>query len=473
MTRSNAGPLRRRATRLVLAVALALGAVAPSVALAQAEIILQIIIGLGMRGAWELTASDADRIQRFESLQDWDGLAQLATERIGEKPALPPPAADVPPGREARGAEPVIRAPDAATRAVWLVVRAGARRQQFDWERAIADYAAASQAVGGLPRADLNRALCEMALGRYDAAEQTLEKLTRYADLMWDAHYNLGVVRAVKGDLAGARRAQAALQSLNPVLANVLEVEFIAPPAETAPTVPAAPTTGDLALARAPGRLDDGRMSIDGRTLRLPPGEWVLVSSERAAVTIERPATWTPYAGVVEPDTTEFAGVAVATDGRLSRRITMFRGHAPVSGYVVPQDLDRRRQLCASPSALFSRLDRVDGGCLHVARVNPLVEGERPPFEYSVHFEGRKGAPPSFVVPASARPRTYYEVYYGRYSASHTSGKPRFLAVTFLMPIRAFAGDFAALSWAAQVAEQMRRLADGSTPEAVIPPTDR
>jgi hypothetical protein len=45
--------------------------------------------------------------------------------------------------------------------------------------------------------------------------------------------------------------------------------------------------------------------------------------------------------------------------------------------------------------------------------------------------------------------------------------------VTFLVPLREFAGDFAAFSWASRVADQVRRLADGETREAVIPPTDR
>jgi hypothetical protein len=194
---------------------------------------LAVIVGLVAAGVVvvNLSESDRGRIAELESRRDWAGLSKLATERIDRLS----PASAAPPGQpgkasagEQAAGQPVAP-PDghAATLSFWLQIRARARLEAGGCAAAALDYLAASAAVGRLPVAELAAARCQVAAGQLDAAQQTLERLTAYATLMWDAHYHLGVVRALKGDLAGAEASLATLKSINPALAETLEAEFV------------------------------------------------------------------------------------------------------------------------------------------------------------------------------------------------------------------------------------------------------
>jgi hypothetical protein len=77
--------------------------------------------------------------------------------------------------------------------------------------------------------AGLSLGLCEMAVWDLNAAAATMVRLSPLAPQRWEPIYNLGVIRALQGDLDGARAAEAALRPRNAEMADALLSRYIVP----------------------------------------------------------------------------------------------------------------------------------------------------------------------------------------------------------------------------------------------------
>lgn len=416
-------------------------------------------------GALSTSGDDEKSIERMEAQADWNGLYQLANRRIAERSRVISPGADA-----AAPAAPKPSGPTTDPR--WYYVRAHALHRQGKCDAAIDEYAMARLASGGrLPAADLNRALCQMDRKQWDAAADTLATLAAAEPNMWEAPYNLAIVRVEQGRLDEARRAAAALRPLRPELAASLESGQIARLAERAESAARAvspeaasatargpsstdelafPQTGsDLSVATAPARLGTAQLSIGDRTLHLPPGPWALASVERFGVPSRAQFRVPPFPF----DTPAIAGTAIQLREGLLVAVVAFGANPRTADGVVTWDVDTCRARDAIHVERFARLvDRPECLSVRVVSANgrevsaPLAPALKLALENGARLAGR-----------------YYEIHYSRYAVA------RFGAVTVLVPEQDLPGDFLAVQWARAMADAVRPLAEGRAARANLP----
>jgi hypothetical protein len=247
-------------TLKALALALALGL--PMQARAQAPFfvpipasilvgpLVMLLIPLGM----ELSKSDEKRVQELEARGDWASVVAMATQHLGAKPG------DL----------------------YWLELRGRALQRQSGCTAALPDLRQAfDERLAQAPvlpepafAAGLALGLCEMAVWALPAAADTMGRLVALAPQRWEPDYNLGVIRALQGDLDGARAAEAALRPRNAEMADALLTRYIVPgPASPAPAA-AAGLSAQALPERLPPPLTEQVLTIGNRMLVLPQGRW-------------------------------------------------------------------------------------------------------------------------------------------------------------------------------------------------------
>jgi Flp pilus assembly protein TadD len=247
-------------TLKALALALALGL--PMQARAQAPFfvpipasilvgpLVMLLIPLGM----ELSKSDEKRVQELEARGDWASVVAMATQHLGAKPG------DL----------------------YWLELRGRALQRQMGCAAALPDLRQAFD--GRLAQAPLqpeptfaaglSLGLCEMAVWDLNAAAATMVRLSPLAPQRWEPIYNLGVIRALQGDLDGARAAEAALRPRNAEMADALLARYIVPGSASPAPDTAAGLSAQALPERLPPALAEQALTIGNRMLVLPQGRW-------------------------------------------------------------------------------------------------------------------------------------------------------------------------------------------------------
>jgi hypothetical protein len=211
--------------------------------------------------AMEMSQPDRAALRDLELRHDWDGLAALASTRLAKRP----------------------------NDLKWLALRGQTRQRQGRCEEGLPDLrrvfdglaAQRDTKVETVFASGLALGLCEMALRDGPAAEQTMARLATLAPARGEPRYNLGVIRALQGEMDAARNELALLGPLNPAMAASLQTYLDAcagssaaaaarPPAATASSLLPSPQRDGPAGAAA-----DMRLTIGIRTIVLPPGRWV------------------------------------------------------------------------------------------------------------------------------------------------------------------------------------------------------
>jgi hypothetical protein len=236
---------------LVLAVALGLPlqarAQAPFLVPIPASILVAPLVMLLIPLGMELSKSDEKRVQELEARGDWASIAAMATQHLGAKPG------DL----------------------YWLELRGRALQRQSGCAAALPDLRQAfDERLAQAPlqpeptfAAGLSLGLCEMAVWDLNAAAATMVRLSPLAPQRWEPIYNLGVIRALQGDLDGARAAEAALRPRNAEMADALLSRYIVPGSVS----PAPDTAAGLSAQALPERLPPARAEQDGVVQRHAP----------------------------------------------------------------------------------------------------------------------------------------------------------------------------------------------------------
>lgn len=389
--------------------------------------LLLLLIPLGM----ELSKTDETRIRQLESRGEWGALVALATRRLAERPGDPQ----------------------------WHEVRGRALQRQGRCVDAIADLRVAfdggmAQAVvPGEPTfaAGLTLGLCEMAVWDLPAAARTMTRLAQLAPERWEPDYNLGVIRALQGDLDGARAAQALLRPKNPAMADTLQARSIGP-AQAAAT-PALVTPADTGVTAAPPvPMADARLVIGNRILVLPPGPWFMGSTTQQTVR----GSQMRYAATRLNDVpvVTASAFAMTADARLSAAVSFSANPKQAYGTTWWQ----ADEPCVLRDALVlerfkSAFDQPE--CLSVRVVDPAAALGSTRLQPALQAAQAAGA----TLPASS-----YEVHYARY------GLDWVVSATWLLPAQRVAGDLAAIQWAHALADGLRPLAREPSGQVVVPP---
>jgi Flp pilus assembly protein TadD len=202
----------------------------------------------------ELSKSDEKRVQELEARGDWASVVAMATQHLGAKPG------DL----------------------YWLELRGRALQRQMGCAAALPDLRQAFD--GRLAQAPLqpeptfaaglSLGLCEMAVWDLNAAAATMVRLSPLAPQRWEPIYNLGVIRALQGDLDGARAAEAALRPRNAEMADALLARYIVPGSASPAPDTAAGLSAQALPERLPPALAEQALTIGNRMLVLPQGRW-------------------------------------------------------------------------------------------------------------------------------------------------------------------------------------------------------
>lgn len=384
--------------------------------------------------AVEFSQRDAKLVRTLGDARDWDGLERLATERLEQRPASPSGAASQPP-------DPA----DSGRAEHWLGVRALARQRLGRCAGALDDYEAARRlARDPSPAAELNRGLCLMSLGRWEQAEQAMRSLAQLTPQAWEPWYNLGVIRAIVGDLPGAQEAHRELRTRDAARTAALERDFLSPDSDSAAT----------ALAAAPVIADESRITLAGRTLRLPLQRWQEIST--------LPSTVMGGSNPVHPHQMHTAvsvltTTAIAVDSGQMRGAARFTVNRPAPLGISTWNVDA----CSPVDPIH--VDRFEGRfdtpeCLSVRRAGGRLAAAQGVFGPAIQAARERGA---------ASDSSYFEIHYSIY------GIDRFVRIDLLLPVRAFAGDLVVIDWAQTLASAMRPLVARGASSAAVPTPGR
>ncbi len=421
--------------RSLKALALALALSLPWPARAQAPIFIPIpasilvgplvmlLIPLGM----ELSKSDEKRVQELEVRGDWAAVIAMATQHLAANPD------DL----------------------YWLELRGRALQRQGGCGAALRDLRQTFDGrLGQRPlqpgpafSAGLTLGLCEMAVWDLGTAAATMDRLALLAPQRWEPAYNLGVIRALQGDLAGARAAETALRARNPEMAQALLIRYITPA-----SAPPAPAPAAAAPERLPPPMVEPGLVIGNRVLMLPPGRWygippgnqtVLGGHIRVApVKIDRVLLTTLGAFEVAGQGHLAAAVAFSANARQAYGITYWNVDDP----------------CAVRDGVYverfnSPFDQPE--CLRLRVLTPAAARTSPDLQPALQAAEAAGA----MVPEAA-----WEVHYARY------GLDWVVTATWLVPTQRLAGDLAAIQWGHALANGLRPLARWPEPQTVRAP---
>ncbi len=442
----------RRLNALTLAIALALPVPAraqaplfiplvPPLGAILAPLALMVLVPLGM----EMSKTDEKRVRELETRGDWAAVAALATRNLAAAPRDP----------------------------YWLELRGRALQRQSGCAAAVPDLGQAFDArlaqtpVLPEPAFAVGLALgqCEMALWELPAAADTMGKLAALSPQRWEPVYNLGVIQALQGNVAGAAAAYASLRERNPAMADALLARYIEPalpspapssvqstPTDAVPSGVATPGSAVASPAGLPPSLGDTGLTIGNRVLVLPPGRWYAAPQSTRTVMGGHIRV-----GPVKTDPvmlTTLAAFELSPSGRLGAAVAFSAN--PKQAYGISYwNVD---EPCMLRDALA--VDRFNSPydqpeCLSVRVVTPALARLSTDLVPALQAAQAAGA----TLPASA-----YEVRYARY------GLDRVVVATWLVPTQRLAGDLAAVQWGHALAHGLRPLAWSSQAQTVSPP---
>lgn len=442
----------RRLNALTLMIALALPVPAraqaplfiplvPPLGAILAPLALMVLVPLGM----ELSKTDEKRVRELETRGDWAAVAALATRNLAAAPRDP----------------------------YWLELRGRALQRQSGCAAAVPDLGQAFDArlaqtpVLPEPAFAVGLALgqCEMALWDLPAAADTMGKLAALSPQRWEPVYNLGVIQALQGNVAGAAAAYASLRERNPAMADALLARYIEPalpspapssvqstPTDAVPSGVAAPGSAVASPAGLPPSLGDTGLTIGNRVLVLPPGRWYAAPQSTRTVMGGHIRV-----GPVKSDPvmlTTLGAFELSPSGRLGAAVA-FSANAKQAYGISYWNVD---EPCMLRDALA--VDRFNSPydqpeCLSVRVVTPALARLSTDLVPALQAAQAAGA----TLPASA-----YEVRYARY------GLDRVVVATWLVPTQRLAGDLAAVQWGHALAHGLRPLAWSSQAQTVSPP---
>ena len=414
----------------------------PPVGVILAPLALMILIPLGM----ELSKTDEKRVRELEARGDWAAVAALATRNLAAAPDDPH----------------------------WLELRGRALQRQSGCAAAVPDLGRAfdlrmaQTPVLAEPAFAVGLALgqCEMALWELPAAADTMGKLAALSPQRWEPVYNLGVIQALQGNVAGAAAAYASLRERNPAMADALLARYIQPaqaPSPAPSSVQSTPTdavpsggaaTGFTVASPAglPPPVGDTGLTIGNRVLVLPPGRWYAAPQSTRTVMGGHIRV-----GPVKTDPvmlTTLAAFELSPSGRLGAAVA-FSANAKQAYGISYWNVD---EPCTLRDALA--VDRFNSPydqpeCLSVRVVTPALARTSTDLAPALQAAQAAGA----ALPAAA-----YEVRYARY------GLDRVVVATWLVPTQRLAGDLAAVQWGHALAHGLRPLAWSSQAQTVSPP---
>lgn len=442
----------RRLNALTLMIALALPVPAraqaplfiplvPPLGAILAPLALMVLVPLGM----EMSKTDEKRVRELETRGDWAAVAALATRNLAAAPRDP----------------------------YWLELRGRALQRQSGCAAAVPDLGQAFDArlaqtpVLPEPAFAVGLALgqCEMALWDLPAAADTMGKLAALSPQRWEPVYNLGVIQALQGNVAGAAAVYASLRERNPAMADALLARYIEPalpspapssvqstPTDAVPSGVAAPGSAVASPAGLPPSLGDTGLTIGNRVLVLPPGRWYAAPQSTRTVMGGHIRV-----GPVKSDPvmlTTLGAFELSPSGRLGAAVA-FSANAKQAYGISYWNVD---EPCMLRDALA--VDRFNSPydqpeCLSVRVVTPALARLSTDLVPALQAAQAAGA----TLPASA-----YEVRYARY------GLDRVVVATWLVPTQRLAGDLAAVQWGHALAHGLRPLAWSSQAQTVSPP---
>lgn len=438
----------------------------PHPGLIAASVVLNIILWGSL-----LAPGDEKQVRQLEQQQDWKALAALATTRIDriaasmrEAPANAQRGPAASPGDEPTpgggGAASPAEDPSKAL-ARWHLVRAHALQRLGDCAAAVRDHEAAVAAGTLLAAAELEHGACAMWLRRWDEAQRVYLRLAVAEPRLSEPWHQLAIVRAYTGDAPGAREALEQLRARDAASAATLDAGYLAGVAERGASAAQGkafvagfpPASPDLARATPPAALPSSEIVIDARTLRLPPGGWVLAARAESTEVGRKSGAATVTAESKGVPVPVLSGTVVAARAGALDAVVHFEANARPAAGLDRWEVDR----CLAPGALLverfaKRFDTPE--CLSLRRVDPSSPTASAAARAAVRFAGEH---------ALTVPRDWYEVHY----SSYTFGG--FAAVTVLLPASALPGDAVAQLWARQFAQAMRPLAEIGTRSAAVP----
>jgi hypothetical protein len=390
--------------------------------------LVMLLIPLGM----ELSKSDEKRVQELEARGDWASIAAMATQHLGGKPG------DL----------------------YWLELRGRALQRQSGCTAALPDLRQAfDERLAQAPvlpepafAAGLALGLCEMAVWALPAAADTMGRLVALAPQRWEPDYNLGVIRALQGDLDGARAAEAALRPRNAEMADALLTRYIVPgPASPAPAA-AAGLSAQALPERLPPPLTEQVLTIGNRMLVLPQGRWY--GTAASSRTVLGGHIRVAPVKIDRVELTTLGAFEVAAAGRLAAAVA-FSANAKQAYGISYWNVD---DPCASRDGVYverfnSPFDQPE--CLRLRVLTPAMMRAVADLQPVLQAAEAAGA----TLPAAA-----YEVQYARY------GLDWGVTSTWLVPTHRLAGDLAAVQWGHALANALRPLARWPEPQRVSPP---
>ena len=370
----------------------------------------------------DLSQPDRSTLRYLEARHDWDGVAALATARLAKRPD------DL----------------------KWVALRGQARQRQGRCAQALPDLRRVFDGLSAQPGAKvepvfssgLAQGLCEMALGDWPAATQTMTRLAALAPARWEPSYNLGVMRALQGDMGAARDALAVLRPLNPASAGSLQtyLDACASSGATAAANPGAPAPSSpvpsAQLDGPAGAAAHTRLTIGVRAIVLPPGRWVRTAD--ALESMEGRQSHRFDAAVTQVPVTTLGAYALADDARLASAVAFSANAVRAFGasfWSVPDPCSMRDALHVEQ--LRKYLGQPE--CLYVRLVKPGSAVASPHLGTVLQAALAAGA----ALPAAA-----YELYYARYDEDWV------VSTTWLVPLQRIAGDLAAIQWTQALAAQ-------------------
>ena len=425
-------------TLKALALALALGL--PMQARAQAPFfvpipasilvgpLVMLLIPLGM----ELSKSDEKRVQELEARGDWASVVAMATQHLGAKPG------DL----------------------YWLELRGRALQRQMGCAAALPDLRQAFD--GRLAQAPLqpeptfaaglSLGLCEMAVWDLNAAAATMVRLSPLAPQGWEPIYNLGVIRALQGDLDGARAAEAALRPRNAEMADALLSRYIVPGSASPAPDTAAGLSAQALPERLPPALAEQALTIGNRMLVLPQGRWF--GTAASSRTVLGGHIRVAPVKIDRVELTTLGAFEVTGAGRLAAAVAFTANKKQAFG-ISYWNVD---DPCASRDGVYverfnSPFDQPE--CLRLRVLTPAMMRAVADLQPVLQAAEAAGA----TLPAAA-----YEVQYARH------GLDWVVTSTWLVPTHRLAGDLAAVQWGHALANALRPLARWPQPQTVAAP---
>ena len=443
-----------------------------------ALVVLAVLLEAAFLGSL-FSRSDEKEVRELERRHDWEGLSALADRRLralADRREPPPsvpgedagPAAGAATGSEPGAVRPAQETAEARRsadrRAFWLLVRAHAKRRLGDCAASVADHrAAAAAGARPPPAAELERGQCEMSLARWEDAESTMLRAAQAAPALWEPHFNLAVIRSLRGDAPGVRDALAALRARNPAAADAFDAGFGASlahapgpraqdAAEPASWAQRIPVVGpELSPSTPAGWLAAGELAIGGRTLRLPPGAWLLASASASSLSGRISGTSsTALLQVRGSAVPTLVAVAVSAAGGFADSIVVYEANPSLAAGVDDWGAPACRPADAIHADRFaSRFDRPE--CLSLHRIDAAA------------LEALAGLPERVRALGLSLHPAYYAAAYAGYGVSAMA------RVTVYRPVRTLPGDLVAIDWARLLADAVRPLAEGTASAAILP----